>query len=86
VGHPEAWVAVLEERLHWLNSITKPTEEDVPGRARAAYIEMVADMVQGLVYGDQESSVRPALKTSHVVRTALDGAARVQVTIIPQSF
>jgi hypothetical protein len=79
MGSPEAWVAVLEGRLRVLNELTVPEEQDVPRRARAAYAEMLANMVLGIAYGEQELAVRLAHRAHPLLSTPMDGDKRRKV-------
>jgi hypothetical protein len=79
MGSPEAWVAVLEGRLRVLNELTVPEEQDVPRRARAAYAEMLANMVLGIAYGEQERTVAPQTRAHPIsnVPFSMDGRREV---------
>ena len=58
----ENFISMFAKRASWVNTmISNPPEEEDEEYAKLMYIDMIKSIVSGVVFGEREKSVQPAL-------------------------
>ena len=76
LSSPETWIANLEGRLTWLDTIVHNDDRPIKERSVNTYIEFLHQYVCGLSYGKEEKTVGPSLTNDLRQTTPLDLGTR----------